>query len=72
VRSEFEAREFKQQKARRPLTRRSLNISIDVASLTYGQEINDAIENCPEPGKIEAMLAPCQMEALQVVHDGFK
>ena len=65
VQYEFEQRERSRQKTRRPSTRRSMS-NKDIAKLTKGNEITDAIENSPEPGMIESLLSPAQVQA---VHD---
>lgn len=67
VQREFEQREWTRQKSRRPLTRRSTNLmsTKEVGRLTYGKDIHEAIENSPDPSRIEAVLSPAQVEALQ-------
>ena len=63
VQQEFEQRERKAVRARRPHTRRSMT-NKDITNLTNGKEINEALENSPDPGMIEALLSPAQKDVV--------
>lgn len=64
VQKEFEMRERSQQKSRRPSTRRSM-ADKEVSKLHLGKDINEAIENSPDPSMIECLLTPNQIQAVQ-------
>ena len=63
---EFEKREHQAQKARRrkPHTRRSIT-NKEISNLTNGSEINEALENSPDPSMIESLLSPAQLQVVQ-------
>ena len=66
VQQEFEQREHQAQKARRrkPHTRRSIT-NKEISNLTNGSEINEALENSPDPSMIESLLSPAQLQVVQ-------
>ena len=65
VRQKYERLEHQALRASRPHTRRSMT-NKDITNLTNGKDINEALENSPDPGMIEALLSPAQVE---VVHE---